>query len=231
MPLIRSLALATALLSSAPLFAAPADAQSIAEIGERMLRDRAQSQADVLGAEIAVRVPTLAARAADAPCKPEVFLPPSSRSWGKTQIGLRCADSNWTIRLPAEVSLTATIPVLTRPVRAGAVLAQGDWTLTELDVSGWTRGVTVDEQTLAGSRVTRPLRAGEPIPPDALSSAARMGVGEQVRVLLIGKGFTVRAAGEIVQQSTVGGSARVKLESGRTVSGTLRPDKQIEVHL
>jgi flagella basal body P-ring formation protein FlgA len=231
MLLIRSIVLAAALLASAPLLAAPADASSIAEIGERLLRERAQPQADVLGADIAVRVPTLAARAADAPCKPEVFLPPTAKPWGKTQIGLRCADSNWTVRLPAEVALTATVPTPTRPIKAGAVLAPGDWTMTELNVAGWTRGVTVDETGLAGSRVTRPLRAGEPIPPDALTSAARMGVGEQVRVLLIGKGFTVRAAGEIVQQSTVGGSARVKLESGRTVSGTLRPDKQIEVQL
>lgn len=231
MLLIRSFVLATTLLAASAPLAAPADAASIAEIGEQMLRDRAQPQADVLGADISVRAPTLAARAADAPCKPEVFLPPTSKPWGKTQIGLRCADSNWTIRLPAEVALTATVPVPTRPIKAGSILAKGDWTMAELNVAAWTRGATVDEQGLAGARVTRPLRAGEPIPPDALTSAARMGVGEQVRVLLIGKGFTVRAAGEIVQQSTVGGSARVKLESGRTVSGTLRADKQIEVQL
>jgi flagella basal body P-ring formation protein FlgA len=231
MLLIKSVVMVAALLASAPVFAAQADAAAIAEAGERLLRERAQSQADVLGAEIAVRVPTLAARAADAPCKPEVFLPPGAKPWGKTQIGLRCNDSNWTVRLPAEVALTATVPVPVRPIKAGAVLAQGDWTMTELNVAAFTRGITPDEQGLAGSRVTRPLRAGEPIPPDALTSAARMGVGEQVRVLLIGKGFTVRSAGEIVQQSTTGGSARVKLESGRTVSGTLRADKQVEVHL
>ena len=39
---IRSIFVAATLLASAPVLAAPADAASIAEAGERLLRERAQ---------------------------------------------------------------------------------------------------------------------------------------------------------------------------------------------
>ncbi len=229
---IRSLVLAgaLALLPTLAWTAAPAP-QSLADEAERLLRERAQPQADTLGAEIEVRIPTLLSRAGDAPCPAEVFLPSTSRPWGKTHVGLRCADSNWTIRVPAEVALNAVVAVPSRAIRAGDVLSAGDWTMLNMNVAGWRRGVTVDESLLLGAKVTRPLRQGEPISPDALTSSVQVLVGDPVSVTLVGRGFSVKTEGQIVQQASVGESARVKLESGRTVAGILRDSKRVEVRM
>ncbi|WP_420226036.1 flagella basal body P-ring formation protein FlgA [Pigmentiphaga litoralis] len=58
-----------------------------------------------------------------------------------------------------------------------------------------------------------------------------MASGDPVQVVLVGPGFTIKAAGKLLQQATPGQSTRVQLESGRTVAGTMRDGREIEVNL
>lgn len=204
----------------------------IAQQARLMLEDRVQAQAQALGARVAVKLDaTLDERAARAPCTPDVFTPPGTRLWGKTTIGLRCAGSSWQVRVPVEVAMYTDVPMPIRPMPTGAVLQPGDWTLQEVNLAAWSRPLVSDADSLEGATVGRALRAGEPIPPDAIRARGRMGIGDPVQVILVGQGFTVKMAGKVLQAAEPGQSARVKLESGRTVAGVLRDDRAVEVQL
>lgn len=227
---------ATLLLAAlAPLqsWAAPsAPAAGLLERGRQLLEARAGAAASTLGGRIDVHIQDQAAeRIAQAPCAPQVFLPPGGRPTGRTSIGLRCAHQPWQIRIPADVALLVAVPVPSRPLPAGTVLRESDWSLAEVNVAAWPRGVATDPRQLEGATVTRPLKAGEPIPPSAVQSRAHLGAGDPVQVVLTGAGFVIKATGRMLHPASPGQSARVQLDSGRTVAGVLREDREIEVNL
>ncbi|WP_124079418.1 flagellar basal body P-ring formation chaperone FlgA [Pigmentiphaga humi] len=206
--------------------------RELLEQGRLLLEERAAGSAAALGGRVEVHIAEqAAARVADAPCVPMVFLPPGGRPTGKTSIGLRCAAQPWQIRVPAEVALLVPVPVPTRPLGAGAVLREGDWSLAEVNLAAWPRGVATDPAQMEGATVVRAVKAGEPIPPASLQSRAHLGAGDPVQVILNGAGFVIKATGKMLHQASPGQQARVQLDSGRTVAGILRDDREIEVRL
>jgi len=212
--------------------AAAPHASDTAAQAERLLNERVQPQAQALGARIEINLgQVLEERASRAPCSPEVFVPPGTRLWGKTYIGLRCPGKPWQVRVPVEVALYAPVPMLLRPMPAGTTLQESDWTMSEINLAAWSRAVVTDERKLAGAQISRALRAGEPISPDSLQSRFRLGTGDPVQVVLVGQGFTIKASGKVMHPTAPGQSTRVQLDSGRTVAGTMRDDREIEVAL
>jgi flagella basal body P-ring formation protein FlgA len=224
------LALLSALLAGGA--AAAPHAGDTAAQAEQLLHERVQAQAHALGARVEISLgQALDERASRAPCTPEVFIPPGTRLWGKTYIGLRCPGKPWQVRVPVEVALYAPVPMLLRPMAAGATLQEGDWTVSEINLAAWPRAVVTDETKLAGAQLSRALRAGEPISPDTLQSRLRLGTGDPVQVVLVGQGFTIKASGKVMHPTTPGQSTRVQLDSGRIVAGTMRDDREIQVNL
>jgi flagella basal body P-ring formation protein FlgA len=226
--------LAIALLAGAlPYTRAEAAAADLLEQGRQLLEDRAASSAEAVGGRVEVRIAEIAAeRVSHAPCTdPEVFLPPGGLPVGKTNFGLRCPDKPWQIRVPADVALYAQVPVPTRPLSAGTLLQPNDIALAEVNLAAWPRGMVTDTQQLDGNLLIRPLRAGEPIPPSSVQSRDRLNAGDQVQVVLNGDGFVIKADGKAIGQAIPGQSIRVQLAGGRTVTGTLREGRQIEVNL
>ncbi|WP_338615709.1 flagellar basal body P-ring formation chaperone FlgA [Pigmentiphaga sp. CHJ604] len=229
-------ALLLACLAQLPAWAdTPGTSPSAADLlerGRQLLEARAAAAAATLGGRLDIHIQEQAAeRIAQAPCAPQVFLPAGGRPTGKTSIGLRCAHQPWQIRIPAEVALLVPVPVPSRPLPAGTVLRESDWSLAEVNVAAWPRGVATDPRQLEGSTVTRPLKAGEPIPPSAVQSRAHLGPGDPVQVVLTGAGFVIKATGRMLHPASPGQTARVQLDSGRTVAGILREDREIEVNL
>ena len=159
-------ALLLAALAQLPAWAdTPAPSPSTADLlerGRQLLEARAAAAAATLGGRLDIHIQEQAAeRIAQAPCAPQVFLPAGGRPTGKTSIGLRCTHQPWQIRIPAEVALLVPVPVPSRPLPAGTVLRESDWSLAEVNVAAWPRGVATDPRQLEGSTVTRPLKAGE----------------------------------------------------------------------
>ncbi|MBX6316949.1 flagellar basal body P-ring formation chaperone FlgA [Pigmentiphaga sp.] len=227
-----ALALVLTSIGASPAWAEPGTAPELIERGRKLLEARAASAAGALGGRIDIQISGQAAeRLAQAPCSPQVFLPPGGRPLGKTAIGMRCAQQPWQVRIPAEVSVYVPVPVPNRPLPAGTVLRENDWSLAEVNIAAWPRGVMTDPLQLEGATTTRPLKAGEPIPPAALQSRSQLGPGDPVQVVLSGVGFTIKASGKMLHAARPGQPARVQLDTGRTVAGILREDREIEVNL
>src|SRR5512140_2044332 len=113
------------------LLAACSDAWAEAPLTDAVrlvaLRDAAAA-AGGLQSRIDVTVGELDARVQLAPCaRPEVFLPPGGRFWGRSFAGVRCTDgATWSITLPVMVKVFGPALVAARPLAAGAAVLPDD---------------------------------------------------------------------------------------------------------
>lgn len=198
----------------------------------RHLTARAETQAQAMNARLEVHFDAATQQRLDnAPCLPAIQLTNASRLWGRVAVQLRCPDQSWHAQVFANVRVMAYAPLLINPVSAGHFLQADDWTLAEIDLSAYPRGVLTDETSLIGARTRRPLRAGAPIPPDALTAGQTTKTGQTVRVVLIGSGFTIKAQGKAIGRATPGQPLQVELESGQRISGMMNAQQEVEIRM
>ena len=86
------------------------------------------TQANGLPGEVRVTVGAIDPRLKLPVCPvPEAFLPPSSKAWGKTTVGVRCnVPSAWTIYVSAQVRVHGEYIAAAAPLAQGQTIGQGD---------------------------------------------------------------------------------------------------------
>ncbi len=187
------------------------------------------------GARIEVEIGRLDPRLQLAACNDiEPFIPSGTRLWGRAHVGLRCADkgtnaARWQVFLPVTVRVFGPALVATRPIAAGQTLADGDLATAEVE---WTRepqGVLTDLSQLDGRVSSRPIGIGQPIPLSALRAPQVVAAGDQVRIVGRGPGFSVTAQAVALAAAQDGQSVRVRLDSGRILTGIARAGRSVDV--
>src|SRR4051812_34980955 len=132
---------------AAVAWACAADAQEasnapIAPMVEQQLRDLALQAVPAGNSgsapRIEVQVGQLDPRLKLAPCqKVQAYLPEGMRPWGRSRVGLRCAQGpvKWNVYLPITVKVYAKALVAVNSVSANAVLGAGDVAQAEVDLA------------------------------------------------------------------------------------------------
>jgi flagella basal body P-ring formation protein FlgA len=90
-----------------------------------------------------------------APCaRTENYLPPSTRLWGRSRIGVRCVDgvARWNIFVPVTVKAFGEAWVVKAGVAPGAVLTPNDAVLAEVDWAEDANAVLADPALWVKSR-------------------------------------------------------------------------------
>lgn len=128
-----------------------------------------------------------------------------------------------------EASDASTVVVLTRSVRKGEVLADGDVALAP--PRGATRGRALVEPTEAvGKRLVRSLSAGLPVSAADLEVPPAVEKGDLVRLVARVGGVTATAPGKALEEGRPGEGLRVEnLASGRVLQGILRERGVVDV--
>ena len=187
------------------------------------------------GARVEVELGRLDPRLRLAACSNiEPFVPSGARLWGRAHVGLRCADgganaARWQVFLPVTVRVFGPAMVATRPIAAGQLISTDDLSTAEVE---WTRepqGVLVDLAQLDGRVTTRPIGIGQPIPLSALRAPQVVSAGDQVRIVGRGNGFSITATAVALTAAQDGQTVRVRLDSGRILTGTARPGRSVDV--
>ncbi len=191
----------------------------------------AAAAAGGMQSRIDVTVGELDARVQLGPCaRPEVFLPPGARFWGRSFAGVRCTDgATWSITLPVTVKVFGPALIAARPLAAGAAVLPDDVKTAEVE---WTRepqGVVTTAAQLDQRVLARPVASGQPIALTALRAPQAVGQGEPVRVTGKGQGFSITVDGVALASAAAGQSVRVRIESGKILTGTARPGWVVEV--
>lgn len=179
-----------------------------------------------------VDVGALDARLRLAPCERiEPQWPAGVRPWGLVRVALRCVQgpTPWKVYLPVRVKALARVPVLTAPLAAGATVGAQHLGHADVDVAA-TRDIPFrDPALLIGRSLSRPLPAGSAIQPGDLHRRQWFAMGDTVRVDAVGDGFRVAAEGEALTPGIEGQPSRVRMASGRVVTGRAIGERQFEV--
>lgn len=224
------------------LLAAAASARASEPSGlEKLARDFLQPAVDEAVARQAgvplraeVQMGALDSRLRLAPCNGiEPFLPPGGRLWGRSRVGLRCVDgpTRWSVYLPVTVQAFGPAWVLKAPVPAGATLTQAHAERAEIDWASHPSPVLAAPERWVGQQAAYALTPGQAIRENMVQSPQAFEAGAPVKVSAGGQGFAVTVIGQSLSPGHVGQAARVRLPSGRVVSGVVRPDQVVEVPL
>ncbi len=161
---------------------------------------------------------------------PEVFLPPGSRAWGNTNLGIQChAPQKWKIYAQANISIKAPYLVAAHPLSQGHVVTQQDLAFAEGDLTQLPAGVFTDASQIIGQTVRSPLMAGSVFRQNMLKQALAVQQGQTVLLTTAGVGFTINAEGKALKNASLGQIVPVKVSSGQVVSGVARADGKVEV--
>ena len=162
--------------------------------------------------------------------QPEVFLPPGSRAWGRTSVGIQCdAPSSWKIYVQANVSIKGQYLTTSHPLPQGHTITKQDLVFVEGDLTRLPAGVFTDVSQIIGQTVRSPMMAGIVLRQNMLKQALVVQQGQTVLLTTVGVGFTINAEGKALKNANLGQIVSVKVRSGQVVSGIAREGGKVEV--
>ena len=215
----------------------PAAASGLDGTIEQQVRQLALdgTQAAVPGVtRVDISVGALDSRLRLAPCQHvEPYLPPTTRLWGKTRIGLRCTQGStlWNVYLPITVKVYGQALVSVAALAAGSVISDADLIQAEVDLAEDASLALHDSALVVGRMLARPLSPGQSLRQAHLKLRQWFAAGETVQVTARGSGFSVVGEGQAISSGVEGQPARVRTESGRVLVGVAVGERKMELAL
>ena len=186
------------------------------------------------GLRMEVALGTLDPRLKLAPCgNIEPYMPPGTKLWGKTRVGVRCVDgvTRWNVSLPVTVSAWGKAWVVRNPMPAGSVVTQNDVVEAEVNWAEDPNAVLRDPALWLGFAASRPLTTGQTLRANMVRPAQVFQAGSNVRVVAQGSGFQVASDGQALTVGVVGQVARVRMDNGKVASGLVLDVKTVKIDL
>jgi flagella basal body P-ring formation protein FlgA len=161
------------------------------------------------------------------------YLPPGTRLWGKTRLGLRClrGDVKWNVFLPVTVKAFGPAWAIKGGAQQGTVLSEADAMRVEVDWAELNSPVLANLADWIGQTAARTLSTGQVIRQDMVRATQVFQAGEQVRVVANGGGFEIATSGYAVSSGVVGQTARVRMENGRVLIGQVVDSRTVRLAL
>jgi flagellar basal body P-ring formation protein FlgA len=160
----------------------------------------------------------------------EVFLPPGSKLWGNTTVGVRCErPEKWSLFVPVQVHVWADVVLSARALPRGETITMDGLAMQRLDLTQLQRGVYTDLQQVVGKVTKAAVTGGTPLRPDLLRAAAVVTQGQQVRVVFAGQGFHVSSEGRALASAGVGEAVQVRTASGKLIKGIVSAPGVVQV--
>jgi flagella basal body P-ring formation protein FlgA len=169
-----------------------------------------------------------------APCAQiEPYIPVGTRLWGKTRLGLRCLEgaTKWNVFLPVTVKAIGSAWVIRGDVPSGAVLTEADAMEAQVDWAEETSSIVSNPAQWVGQVATRALSTGQALRQSMIRQAQVFQAGAQVRVLAQGTGFQISSDGQALSAGVVGQPARVRMDSGRVMSGVVLDGHTVKLEI
>ena len=184
------------------------------------------------GGRIEVSVGSLDPRLQLAPCQRiEPYLLPGTRLWGRTSIGVRCLEgATWTVSLPVTVTVRGPAVVAAEPIAAGSPATAVAVRIEEVELTRDPGTPVTDPEQLMGKTFTRSVAVGQVLRLETLRATPTVVAGDPVRIDMVGKGFVIQSEGQALSAGAEGQPLRVRTESGRIVSGTLK-GRAVEIRI
>ena len=236
--LLASAALSVTLLTAA-------QAQTVAAASSASLAPEFLAQATALvrqaaqagaprGAQILALPGVLDARLQLAPCtQVQPFMPAGVLPWGRSRVGLRCLQGPvaWQVFVPVTVQVWAPAVVASGPLPAGARLEGSQLALAVVDWAAAPSAAYAEIDAMDGRVLVRPIAAGQAVRVSDLRARQWFASGDSVQFVARGRGFSVSAEGQAMSAGLEGQPVRVRMESGRVVTGLPVGQRRVELTL
>ena len=158
------------------------------------------------------------------------FMPPGSRLWGKTSVGVRCEkQESWTIYVQAEVKIMADVLHIARPVSRDQIIDYGDVALQTVNLTQMPEGILTAYTQAVGKIAVTNLSSGQPLRQNMLRAPYVILRGQNVKLMVNGRGFSVSSEGHALSDAAEGQVVQVRNPSGRIISGLARHNSIVEV--
>ncbi|SAL63959.1 flagellar basal body P-ring formation chaperone FlgA [Caballeronia telluris] len=168
-----------------------------------------------------------------APCTAlDPFMPTGARLWGRTTVGVRCVGERpWTLYLQVRVSINATYYLAARAIAPGEVLSAADLIARDGDLTSMPQAIVTDPTQAVGAVALSRVPAGLPLRTDMLRGATSVSIGQNVRVVADGSGFSISAEGSVMNNAAPGQQVRVKTSAGQIITGVVKDSQTVEIRL
>jgi flagella basal body P-ring formation protein FlgA len=189
------------------------------------------TQANGLPGQVSIAVGAVDSRLNLPACAaPEAFLPPGSRAWGKTTVGVRCtAPSAWTVYVSATVRVQGHYVATAAPLTQGQSIGPNDLTKVKGDLTTLPAGIITDPAQAVGRSMAISLPLGTPLRQDAMRSQQVVQQGQVVRLVSNGPGFQVSSEGRALNNANDGQITQARTQNGQVVSGVAKAGGIVEV--
>jgi flagella basal body P-ring formation protein FlgA len=145
---------------------------------------------------------------------------------------VRCVGERpWTLYVQARVSINATYYVAARAVAPGEVLGNADLVARDGDLTAMPQAVVTDPSQAVGAVTLSRVPAGLPLRTDMLRAASAVAIGQAVRVVTAGSGFSISAEGSAMSNAAPGQQVRVKTAGGQIVTGVVKDAQTVEIRM
>jgi flagellar basal body P-ring formation protein FlgA len=181
-----------------------------------------------------VSIGALDSRLRLAPCaRIEPYLPPGTRLWGKTRLGVRCMEgaTRWSVFLPVTIKAYGPAWVLQAHFAPGSVIRAEDAVEAEVDWAEEASPVVANPAQWAGQVAARALAPGQAVRQNMIKPVQVFQAGTQVRVVAQGPGFAVMSDGQALTPGVIGQPARVRMDNGRIMSGVVLDTRTVKLEL
>ena len=190
-----------------------------------------QVQTAGLPGKVTVTAGAVDPRLALAPCPaPEAFLMPGARAWGKTTVGVRCAaPSAWTVYIQANVSVLGNYVAAAAPLAQGQPIEESQLAVMQGELTALPAGIATDKAQVVGRTSSLSISAGTPLRLDLLKSKPVVLMGQPVKLVSRGNGFSVSAEGKAAANAGEGQVVQVRTANGQQISGIAKAGGLVEV--
>jgi flagella basal body P-ring formation protein FlgA len=163
----------------------------------------------------------------------EAYVPPGSRLWGRSRIGMRCVDgiSRWNVTLPVTVRAMGEAWVVRNQVNSGANISESDVTRGEVDWAEEQSPVLADKTAWLGQTASRTLTTGQAMRQGMVRPAQVFQAGASVKIVAQGPGFQISSEAQALSAGVIGQQARVRMDNGRVASGTVLDMRTVKIDL
>ncbi|MTH46560.1 flagellar basal body P-ring formation chaperone FlgA [Intestinirhabdus alba] len=161
--------------------------------------------------------------------RPELSVTDGTKRWGNISVLARCANEKRYLQV--NVQATGRYVVATASVARGARLGAENVALKRGRLDQLPPRTALDIAQIQDAISLRDLAPGQPVQLTLLRQAWRVKAGQRVQVVAGGEGFRINAEGQALNNAAVAQSARVRMQSGHIVSGTVDADGNILINL
>ncbi len=155
------------------------------------------------------------------------------RTYGNTSLRVSCSEPvQWKLYLPVSIDLFDDVLVSTQPLLRGQIIDTNSVEYQKSNISRLSSGYYSRGKNLENLEASRNLAQGTLLTPANLRPRLMVKTGQQVTLILIYKGLSIRSSGKALQSAHFGQIVKVRnSQSNKIVEGIVAGEALVKIRI